>query len=282
MTLDEAFIALSGHLDDGHEVATQTLLDQWDEAKPRCLARVHAYVTGQDQSEATERSLFAVLQLLAEQEEPAVCADLCALARDPERIGLVLGDMVTDLLPAMLISCFDGNAALLEGLVKQVDGLVPVRDGALMALAFLTQDKRVSQADMQSLLVEAYDLFPPEPGYGCWVGWAHAVGLLGFGGLAARVQTLFDRKLIDQQFLTPAEFHMLLRQAKDEPGALDGFLDLGIGPMSFVLENLGSEPADYETPPPLPDPILNPLRHVGRNDPCPCGSGKKYKKCCLA
>ncbi len=26
-----------------------------------------------------------------------------------------------------------------------------------------------------------------------------------------------------------------------------------------------------------------PTRHkVGRNDPCPCGSGKKYKKCCLA
>jgi uncharacterized protein YecA (UPF0149 family) len=24
-----------------------------------------------------------------------------------------------------------------------------------------------------------------------------------------------------------------------------------------------------------------PRQHVGRNDPCPCGSGKKYKKCCL-
>jgi uncharacterized protein len=23
------------------------------------------------------------------------------------------------------------------------------------------------------------------------------------------------------------------------------------------------------------------IKHVGRNDPCPCGSGKKYKKCCL-
>jgi hypothetical protein len=22
--------------------------------------------------------------------------------------------------------------------------------------------------------------------------------------------------------------------------------------------------------------------NVGRNDPCPCGSGKKYKKCCIA
>ena len=21
--------------------------------------------------------------------------------------------------------------------------------------------------------------------------------------------------------------------------------------------------------------------HIGRNDPCPCGSGRKYKRCCL-
>ena len=29
---------------------------------------------------------------------------------------------------------------------------------------------------------------------------------------------------------------------------------------------------------------LNPgkaAKHVGRNDPCPCGSGKKFKKCCM-
>ncbi len=26
-------------------------------------------------------------------------------------------------------------------------------------------------------------------------------------------------------------------------------------------------------------PAKNPLRDVGRNDPCPCGSGKKFKKC---
>jgi hypothetical protein len=28
-------------------------------------------------------------------------------------------------------------------------------------------------------------------------------------------------------------------------------------------------------------PATNPWRHVGRNDPCPCGSGKKAKRCCL-
>ena len=28
------------------------------------------------------------------------------------------------------------------------------------------------------------------------------------------------------------------------------------------------------------EPIRNRGAKVGRNDPCPCGSGKKYKKCC--
>jgi len=29
-----------------------------------------------------------------------------------------------------------------------------------------------------------------------------------------------------------------------------------------------------------PAPIRSTAPKVGRNDPCPCGSGKKYKKCC--
>ena len=36
-------------------------------------------------------------------------------------------------------------------------------------------------------------------------------------------------------------------------------------------------PDDLAEAPALP---LQPARKVGRNDPCPCGSGKKYKKCC--
>ena len=30
-----------------------------------------------------------------------------------------------------------------------------------------------------------------------------------------------------------------------------------------------------------PQPIRNRQQRVGRNDPCPCGSGKKYKNCCM-
>ena len=35
-----------------------------------------------------------------------------------------------------------------------------------------------------------------------------------------------------------------------------------------------------ENAPPV-KPVLRSEPRVGRNDPCPCGSGKKYKKCCL-
>ena len=53
----------------------------------------------------------------------------------------------------------------------------------------------------------------------------------------------------------------------------------------------GDDPPDggaYGTPPgaetdwPSDDgPVRRDAAKVGRNDPCPCGSGKKYKKCCL-
>ena len=39
-------------------------------------------------------------------------------------------------------------------------------------------------------------------------------------------------------------------------------------------------PGEDEEPLPPPVKPLEAANIVGRNDPCPCGSGKKYKKCC--
>lgn len=36
---------------------------------------------------------------------------------------------------------------------------------------------------------------------------------------------------------------------------------------------------EHDHPHHASDPARNPLRNVGRNDPCPCGSGLKFKKC---
>ena len=44
----------------------------------------------------------------------------------------------------------------------------------------------------------------------------------------------------------------------------------------------GALPPGMDLPQAAPQPIRNEGPKVGRNDPCPCGSGRKYKKCCGA
>ncbi|MBZ0166784.1 MAG: SEC-C domain-containing protein, partial [Candidatus Omnitrophica bacterium] len=72
----------------------------------------------------------------------------------------------------------------------------------------------------------------------------------------------------------------------------------GSTPQNFVhddaqgLENVARSVGSDETsgqprskfspsePPPKAVPVTKQGPKVGRNDPCPCGSGKKHKKCC--
>jgi hypothetical protein len=55
------------------------------------------------------------------------------------------------------------------------------------------------------------------------------------------------------------------------------------GDEELQLQTLETTPVAQESSPPPPappKPIRRDTPKVGRNDPCPCGSGKKYKKCC--
>ena len=53
-------------------------------------------------------------------------------------------------------------------------------------------------------------------------------------------------------------------------------LAAGLGEFAAAVES--GELAHTRTPP--TKPIVNRGTSVGRNDPCPCGSGLKFKKCC--
>ena len=45
-------------------------------------------------------------------------------------------------------------------------------------------------------------------------------------------------------------------------------------------EHKSQQPGEDDDPlPPPVEPIKSDVK-TDRNDPCPCGSGKKYKKCC--
>lgn len=55
---------------------------------------------------------------------------------------------------------------------------------------------------------------------------------------------------------------------KEHPGAIIIAEEVALKQRTKGFKTKPSE--EYEKP-----------KKVGRNDPCPCGSGKKYKKCCL-
>ncbi len=49
-----------------------------------------------------------------------------------------------------------------------------------------------------------------------------------------------------------------------------------------VRERLGGYVAELHAYWQAKRQVVHTTPKVGRNDPCPCGSGKKHKKCCLA
>ena len=51
---------------------------------------------------------------------------------------------------------------------------------------------------------------------------------------------------------------------------------------SFQAPAAEPAPARHDYLERKPAPFLRTEKPVGRNDPCPCGSGKKYKKCCMS
>ncbi|TSJ91646.1 hypothetical protein FG002_001700 [Chitinimonas sp. BJB300] len=65
-------------------------------------------------------------------------------------------------------------------------------------------------------------------------------------------------------------------------------LDHGWGYPRDIIGEIGrwacfhDDEDDEETERESQAPIKREAPKVGRNDPCPCGSGKKYKKCCGA
>jgi len=70
-----------------------------------------------------------------------------------------------------------------------------------------------------------------------------------------------------------------IRRNVVEDGEDEEFWEDGLDE-DYDLEDEGIGPYDDEQPP-RAIPFRKTEERVGRNEPCPCGSGKKFKKCCM-
>jgi hypothetical protein len=124
-------------------------------------------------------------------------------------------------------------------------------------------------------------MLPREMDY-VWYMWVVVAAILGYGEFAGQSAKLIRDGLVPEEWLTLAELPEL--QAAGDPNGKNGLLAEEVAPFDDVIASLEDWPwpDDYEDEEAAaPEPYINPLRHVGRNDPCPCGSGKKFKNCHL-
>jgi uncharacterized protein len=287
-----------------HAVATESKLPDFaigictarnEESAPILRALVVRAADGEVLSEDEAMLLFRGLHILGGVRDVQTCKPLLRLLRTSfDEIDFLLGDAVTESMAKIVAGVFDGDDDALFALIvdNSIDGFV--REALLGAATFLAWDGRIERDRLQQLLVRFYEERLAEEGDQAWGGWVQAIALLGLRDLVALVDNAFREGLIPEEWISRSEFDEDIAEAERAPDDIERFKGANLGYIEDVLESLdwtrgrddvfeedddGRPWADFVYP---NEPVRNPWRHVGRNDPCPCGSGKKAKKCCLA
>jgi hypothetical protein len=237
-------------------------------------------------------ALFFIFHLLGEWREKSAYRTMAKFLRMPDDvIGPVLGDAKTVTCHRVMAAVFDGDPNPLYEIVRDKDADEYIRSRMCQAIAMLTRRGDLPQAETAQFFRDCYARFVPEEMCFVWHGWLDAVAWLGIVDLKPLVREAFMRGFIDPTWLTFEDFEQDLRHAIDHPGAQPRHPDGELTLFGDTIEELADWDCFKPKAPTSDKPILpssfyvperNIFRKVGRNDPCPCGSGKKFKKCCLA
>jgi len=258
--------------------ALMTLRQRWSEARDPLLSALQAYASGADRSEENASKAFFALHLLAEKRDAEAFASLVAVALEGETLYDMLGDGTTETLPSLLISLCNGDFATLRKTVETPEADEWARVAAIEALCWFTHKGEIPLDETRANFTAWFETLLPRETHVVWYGVQAGVALLGLGDLEPLVARAFRQKWVDNSILAFEDFQDDLRAARADR---DGFFkERGIGPIEDAVAALEVFDVDEEDFAP-PAPAENKFKNVGRNDPCPCGSGKKFKKCCL-
>jgi hypothetical protein len=244
---------------------------------------LEAYTDGSDASDITEDALFFIIHLFGDRGEQRAYRTLCRLMLNEERLIAVLGDQAcVETLKGVLIKCFDGDAGPLRTVIESTEAESITRGEAMLALAWLARDGQWPEQEFRDYLRGLLTTLQPRQEDFIWYSIIVVAAILGYRDFAADSSRLMKDGLVPEEWLTMAELPDLLA-AGDATGK-NGLIAEEVVPFDDVIGSLADWPwpdddEDLEAAP--PEPYINPLRHVGRNDPCPCGSGKKFKNCHL-
>ncbi|WP_363323985.1 DUF1186 domain-containing protein [uncultured Bradyrhizobium sp.] len=221
-----------------------------------------------------------------ESRLPSACK---LLTQAPDIVDAILGDAITATTHRVIASVFDGNLQPLCDIIHDEDAEEFVRSRMIEAIALLTSRGDVSRAWSEQFLRECYDRIRPQDCCYVWSGWQQSIAWLGISSLKPLVERAFAQGFIDETWCSYADFVGDLQSTLDNPDAPPFRAENDLILFGDTIQELSTwasfnpEPRPRKQPAPVSfyDPERNPFRNVCRNDPCPCGSGKKFKRCCL-
>jgi Protein of unknown function (DUF1186)/SEC-C motif len=243
---------------------------------------------------ADPNALALMFHLFGEWREKSAYRSLAALLRLPDDVvGLILGDFITETIHRVMADVFDGDPEPLYGIIRDPEADEVVRAKMCQTVAILTRRGQMQRDATLAFLRDCFEQLEPQKDCYVWSGWVDAVAWLGATELKPLVQLLFRRGSVDPKWRKLRNFEEDIQYAIEHPdaelrhiggGDLTPFGDT----VAELSESAAFEPdapdndtSEWAPPASLGPPHREPSRKIGRNDPCPCGSGKKFKKCCL-
>jgi uncharacterized protein len=264
---------------------------------PLFIEEIETYLALEPAGRAKPTPLFFIFHLIGEWREKAAYRPLARLLRLPRRdVDAIFGDGITTTSHRVMAAVFDGDPQPLYQIILDPNAEEFIRAGMCEALAMVTLRGELDRAVVGRFLRDAFINLQPQRQNFVWVGWQSAIALLGMSELKILVKKAFDRGFIDSHVLGFEHFEQDLRRGIEHPGepwrpddheyTLFGDTIDELSGWYCFTEQYSEDQEQWrqqaEANLLLGQPYENPFKGVGRNDPCPCGSGKKFKKCCLA
>jgi hypothetical protein len=234
------------------------------------------------------------MHILAAWRETSAYAPLVRLGHHPEAVvEQLLGDTVTESYGRCLASVCDGNLEPLKALMDDTTAGHWVRHAALDALKVRVLEGDASREELIAYLIrlgeaEAARRRLPETESQTFELLDSVISVatdIGAVDMLDQIQLWFADELNDPMIadLDWTERHI----TRPYEICRDEHLSREKGYVKSVKREIGWWAGFAEDVPKKtrPAPQVIPVRRgfkIGRNDPCPCGSGKKFKKCCGA
>ncbi len=269
---------------------------QRGEMVPLFLEEIETYLALEPAARAKPTPLFFVFHLLGEWREKAAYRPLARLLSLPSNeVDAIFGDSITTTSHRVMAAVFDGDPQPLYDIILDPNAEEFIRAGMCEALAMVTLRGDLDRALAGRFFRDAFIELQPQRQNFVWVGWQSAIAMLGMSDLIILVKKAFHRGFIDSHVLGFEHFEQDLRRGIERPGepwrpddreyaVFGDTIDELSGWYCFTEQYSKDQERwrqEADTSPILSQPYENPFKGVGRNDPCPCGSVKKFKKCCL-